>query len=77
LPSRIESLEAELQSCTDVKRRDEIVSELRVLRGDQSRLSVKKGIPKKNVTPIPPSYVKEREEIRKGRACFWTQQHDR
>ena len=53
LLSRMELLEAELLSCADAQRKEEIKSEVRVLRRDQTNLSVKKGKPKKHVVPLP------------------------
>jgi|SRR6267142_25787 hypothetical protein len=53
LLSRMELLEAELRSCADAQRKEEIKSEMRVLRRDQTNLSVKKGRPKKHVVPLP------------------------
>ena len=41
LLSRMELLEAELRSCADAQRKEEIKSEMRVLRRDQTNLSVK------------------------------------
>src|SRR6266446_2315460 len=41
LLSRMELLEAELRSCADAQRKEEIKSEIRVLRRDQTNLSVK------------------------------------
>jgi hypothetical protein len=68
LLSRIETLVAELRIFTDVKRREEIESELRHLRRKQRSLSVKKGKRKKTVTPIPQSYVDQRKKTREDAA---------
>ena len=68
LLSRMELLEAELRSCADAQRKEEIKSEMRVLRRDQTNLSVKKGKPKKHVVPLPQSYLEKRKETREAAA---------
>src|SRR6267378_1800828 len=68
LLSRMELLEAELRSCADAQRKEEIKSEMRVLRRDQKNLSVKKGKPKKHVVPLPQSYLEKRKETREAAA---------
>jgi len=64
----MELLEAELRSCADAQRKEEIKSEMRVLRRDQTNLSVKKGKPKKHVVPLPQSYLEKRKETREAAA---------
>src|SRR5258706_5144407 len=68
LLSRMELLEAELRSCADAQRKEEIKSEMRVLRRDQTNLSVKKGKPKKHVVPLPQAYLEKRKETREAAA---------
>src|SRR5262249_40541957 len=68
LLSRIEALEKELQICSNLARKRQIISKLRLLRRDQERLAVKKRERTPSVTPLPKSYIEERREIRDAAA---------
>ena len=63
--ARMEALQAELQDCSDVERKEKIASELRLLRRGQNRLSMKRGEPKTYVAKLPETFLERERAARK------------